>query len=765
VAVLAVALGLAGLGASVSWWLSPLLAFAGTFSEAIQDLSLLDHIVLWDAVLAGVGLAGYRFWRQRMPKAPEGTGRGPAPVVVEGTGTVAAGTGGVAMGGEVYGDKPMVLPAARHELEDSLPSEIRSHLPSEKPLPVHENVQFTVYRPRTVEPLLWYPLLVFAHLEELPPDAAPGEPDPVTEVEEQARQVLGGLTPSYSDLTEDSRHAVPHESEITFLPEVPGVEFNPSRRTFLWEEAVHREEFRMRAAASLDGQLARGRLSIFLGSILLAELTLRVKVERGSTVARTTLPAERDSISPFRNIFASYSHRDDTVVEELERYARAMGDRYLRDVYDLRAGEYWNDRLMGLIREANVFQLFWSTNSMRSTFVEQEWRYALSLQRQGFVRPTYWEVPLPADPVRHLPPKELEELHFQLLNIGAGERATPGGGRQRAAQKVTTPKSLPGGKPSSANAPMASGGRSNTAEAPPTSRKVLRSKVLAPLIALVGLILGLAIPMSWLNRPKNAPLISTKPSLGPILTTPTLAGRPPPRNSSPEDISVPTMPLPLRPQNERERWVERAKSCGLDPARLAVIEVMKPLPPKGWVQIFTTSDREKLEMVRKRLTSGGEDTFVLPREGGNLCSIEKGPFASQVEAKREAQRISRTYGLHARATSFPRIPLLPSRSAEIRRGDFILPGPGVREPVPLVVPPYDYPAAARGSGLKVSVRVALLVNEDGEVLDAILSERDSSQLGFNEIALDTAKRMRFQPATRDDIPGRMWTELIFDFAE
>ena len=35
-----------------------------------------------------------------------------------------------------------------------------------------ENVQFTVYRPKTVQPNKWYTLLAFAHLEELPPDAA-----------------------------------------------------------------------------------------------------------------------------------------------------------------------------------------------------------------------------------------------------------------------------------------------------------------------------------------------------------------------------------------------------------------------------------------------------------------------------------------------------------------------------------------------------------------------------------------------------------------
>jgi serine/threonine-protein kinase len=108
----------------------------------------------------------------------------------------------------------------------------------------------------------------------------------------------------------------------------------------------------------------------------------------------------------------------------------------------------------------------------------------------------------------------------------------------------------------------------------------------------------------------------------------------------------------------------------------------------------------------------------------------------------------------------------PQPTEPMRRGDFILRrGPGVSEPVPLDLPRYDYPAAAHGSGRRANVRVGVLVDEDGKVLEAVLRERDSSNLGFNEAALEAARKTRFQAATRDDIPGKMWTELIFEFAE
>ncbi|MEA2561544.1 MAG: hypothetical protein QOH06_3048 [Acidobacteriota bacterium] len=102
----------------------------------------------------------------------------------------------------------------------------------------------------------------------------------------------------------------------------------------------------------------------------------------------------------------------------------------------------------------------------------------------------------------------------------------------------------------------------------------------------------------------------------------------------------------------------------------------------------------------------------------------------------------------------------------MRQGDLILRGlPNVVEPEPRDFPAYSYPAAARGSGKVVRVRVRVLVDEEGRVVEAALREADGSGLGFNEVALETARKTPFHPATRDEIPGRMWTELIFEFSE
>lgn len=321
------------------------------------------------------------------------------------------------------------------------------HAPPDRPLPVHDDVQFSVWRPRVVAPGTWYPLLVFAHLERIPagPDAGPDEMRPAAEViEEEARRALGDLAAGYADDTESSAYAVPHEAEITFVPEVPGVQFNPPRATFLWLEEVHREEFRLRASPALDGKVARGRISVYWGRILLADMNVTLKVDRrlepGAPVA-----VERAAGQRYHDIFASYSHRDTDVVQEFERYVRALGHRYLIDRETLRAGQVWDRRLEEMIRQADIFQLFWSRNAVASEFVEREWRYALALGREGFVRPVYWEDPLPELPDRGLPPPELKRLQFERFARGtalaatAEAKAAPGPGAAEEGQAAPPP--------------------------------------------------------------------------------------------------------------------------------------------------------------------------------------------------------------------------------------------------------------------------------------------------------------------------------------
>ena len=117
--------------------------------------------------------------------------------------------------------------------------------------------------------------------------------------------------------------------------------------------------------------------------------------DQGGRVPGTAPPAVTESAPRYRKIFPSYSHADRAIVDGFAEVVRTLGDQYLQDVVAIRAGERWRARLPQLIEEADIFQLFWSSNSMRSPYCQEEWEHALSLRRPFFVRPFYWEDPCP----------------------------------------------------------------------------------------------------------------------------------------------------------------------------------------------------------------------------------------------------------------------------------------------------------------------------------------------------------------------------------
>jgi outer membrane protein OmpA-like peptidoglycan-associated protein len=270
-----------------------------------------------------------------------------------------------------------------------------------------KNLQFTVYRPAAIGPHRWYPLLAFAH-RSTPRSDKPDAKDPVGEARQQAARLLHTPANEYQPSTVSSRHAIPRGGELTFVPDVPGIEFSPDRYSFRPKQSVHRKEFNLRATIDPVAEPPRGRLTVLWGSLIVGDVPLTIPVADVPMMAAVPEPG-----SAYQKIFASYSHEDTAIVQQFEKFVKTLGDRYLRDVRDLRAGQVWNEALKSLIERAEIFQLFWSTNALTSALVRAEWEFALTLNRPEFIRPVYWEEPLPA--LAGLPPEPLRTLHFYRL--------------------------------------------------------------------------------------------------------------------------------------------------------------------------------------------------------------------------------------------------------------------------------------------------------------------------------------------------------------
>jgi formylglycine-generating enzyme required for sulfatase activity/serine/threonine protein kinase len=320
---------------------------------------------------------------------------------------------------------------AEAALANTVPN--RPETEESKPLYVDTDVQFTVYAPLKIKPEKIYTLLAFAHLSKRRDDAAADERDPIEEMRDQAARILADQRADYHDVKKPSSQPIPRGGDLTFVPMVPGINFSPTRRTFTWRKSVHREEFDMWAEPDFDGQTLTGRMTVFLGSVIISEVPLTITVDSRAVASeeRISLDAAQ-SARRVRQVFASYSQKDEPVVAELANLAPLYGSRFLLDRTHLEPGEDRREGLQRLIREADVFQLFWSNNSMRSTDTVSEIKYAATLGRPGFILPTYWEDPLPRDLAAGLPPAEIEHLNFYRIYPGAVSQAAFGGTRVTA---------------------------------------------------------------------------------------------------------------------------------------------------------------------------------------------------------------------------------------------------------------------------------------------------------------------------------------------
>lgn len=221
------------------------------------------------------------------------------------------------------------------------------------------------------------------------------------------------------------------------------------------------------------------------------------------------------------------------------------------------------------------------------------------------------------------------------------------------------------------------------------------------------------------------------------------------------------------PRKEPEPPVEEEKKAGAGWKKMAVAAVLLiGIATAGFLWRFRSPEPEPVPQ-QVQVPAPGTVTASLP-----IVPVEESPTPAPV-----ALPVALPVAIAPEPTPTP-APVKPREVAledavtvgetaePMRRGDLVLRGlPNVVEPEPRDFPAYSYPAAARGSGKVARVRVRVLVDEEGRVVEAALREADGSGLGFDEIALETARKTPFHPATRDEIPGRMWTELIFEFSE
>ena len=257
-------------------------------------------------------------------------------------------------------------------------------------------VEFSAYFPVVLRAGKWQPLLAYIHV-----------PSARLAVEMDSQKMLRNLhTPAEGSRNRASTF-ITKGAEIRVVPAMQGCEFNPPSSVVLWLEDWHRLEFRIRPADAKNPH-RNGIIRFFVGPILVGEVPLWGEV-RNDAVQQDKVSSSVNRRRAYNAVFVSYSHEDRVIVDQLEEAYTVLGLDYVRDIRTLRSGDVWSETLLQTIPTADVFQLCWSKAAKASPYVEREWRCAFELGRSEFIKPMYWQDPMP------VPPSELAHLHFARL--------------------------------------------------------------------------------------------------------------------------------------------------------------------------------------------------------------------------------------------------------------------------------------------------------------------------------------------------------------
>lgn len=250
-----------------------------------------------------------------------------------------------------------------------------------------------------------------------------------------------------------------------------------------------------------------------------------------------------------------------------------------------------------------------------------------------------------------------------------------------------------------------------------------------------------------------------------IVVRPRLAGR----LAAPEAAAVESPAVEPAPQAE-----EPPATAGVQMASLTIAAAARPGttvsidggPPLGLQDGLTLQiapGDHKFTFAAPQSVPASLDMAFEPDGRSMLDVPELEAAAAPAPATKKPRRI--TEPPPARSAPQP----APTQVAEapppppVQRGDLVEFGPGVVRPKLLKPLSADYPPAAKRAKAEARIGVAVLVDENGKVVDTRIAEGGGAGLGFEEACTKAARAGQFQPATKDGVPVKMWSTVYFTF--
>jgi hypothetical protein len=293
-----------------------------------------------------------------------------------------------------------------------------------------------------------------------------------------------------------------------------------------------------------------------------------------------------------RSVFISYSHTDRNAVRRDAELLRASGVQIFIDVRDIAYGERWAEVLQQALLQCERVLVFWSRSALVSTWVEREWRFALSLGKK--IVPTLLDTtPLPVELAEFQAvtryrrrPRAVQPGQGPMQSAPAGIAAQPGSQPARAttaAPQAPRPGATEAARPPHAapsapvwtEHPVASAAGRPGIAIPPHFDRDRRGPTAGPFSRTTGwgagatLAAGAGVGLWWLiEAPEEAPSVTVaagprepaapaaappgalpvpSPAPDPVVAAAPVQGRPAVRPEGPVDAVRPTAPPPSAP--------------------------------------------------------------------------------------------------------------------------------------------------------------------------------------------------------------------------
>ena len=196
---------------------------------------------------------------------------------------------------------------------------------------------------------------------------------------------------------------------LKIIPNVKEITFEPVKQEIFWHKYIKEISFRFNTDSKDIDKTLTGFIDIFKENLFIGQIPLSIKVSQEEEPIKVTKTGSKK----FESVFLSYSYFNQEIVDNFKEAYDSIGIDVNTATGKILTGK-WRKQIKKLIKESDIFQLYWSTESSESEGVEEEWKQALEYMNQRgehYLRGCYWETPMPKLP------KEISETWIHKINL------------------------------------------------------------------------------------------------------------------------------------------------------------------------------------------------------------------------------------------------------------------------------------------------------------------------------------------------------------